>query len=138
MMKKTVIPALLVLAVVSSLVSCKKDSASTHDRLVARWNVSSVVYHMVTTSSTQNLTETPPDGAYIEFKADSSCFVNVALEGVDPGSQRWFADGNTLSVVHDGDTTAYDIKKLDGSSLTLYSKQGDESDYTETTIQAKK
>lgn len=120
---------------VLAFTSCKKDDdeGSTKDRLIGKWTIIKIDYNDFVGGTPDPYTETADPGSYLQLNADGS------LEAVtdDTYTGTWVVNDNKVTINENGNPdgpTTFDIKKLTGSELQLYSKEIDGADYYETTI----
>jgi hypothetical protein len=125
------------LAAATSLSGCKKDSASTQEKLIGKWPITGIDYHDFFDGESETYSEIPVPGSYYQFNSDGTL---VAHTDADYAG-TWELKNNTLIITDPlgiADTTALDIKKITATEMDLYIKEVDSLNYLETTIHLKK
>lgn len=126
------------IAVVSfTFTGCKKDKNEPKN-IVGRWQFVKSELKQTMNGQTTNNTTNAPEGSFIEFKADGS-FIGKT-DGMVSG--RWVLNNGRLHIDGGGaiesSDSGYEIKKVTGSELVLYSKDVDGSFSSEETVYLKK
>jgi hypothetical protein len=122
----------LVAVLVLFATSCKKDDASN---VQGKWNISKVVELDVFAGGTDTDEWSFP-GDYFNFKSGGS--FEGQFDG-DPISGSWAMDGGSkVNITVAGITESMTIKSSTSSSLVLSSRDGNSTDYSETTIYLQK
>lgn len=111
--------------------SCKKDSASSSDKLTGKWTVLYVNTHVVSNGQSATVIDTLKN-TYIQFNSDNSL---VASQNNQTSAGTWKLSGNTLIMVDASQSTSdtVNINKLTSTELQLYSKQTDGNNFSEQT-----
>ncbi len=131
-MKKILVSLLVVFTLVgtTTITGCKKDKeASKQEQIVGNWNMDKAYSVMSFGGSSQKDTTEFEDGEYVNFKADGTLTSN-------DGGGTWEISGSKLKITNPDEDgpQEFDIKKLDGTELQLYSKQTEGESFFESTL----
>ena len=130
-MKRILVSLLVVFTLVgtTTITGCKKDKeASKQEQIVGNWNMDKIYFEMNIAGTSQKDTTEFEDGEYVNFKADGTMSSN-------DGAGTWEIIGNKLKVTDPDDgPQEFDIKKLDGSELQLYTKEVEGESFFESTM----
>lgn len=130
-MKKVLVSLLVVFTLVgtTTITGCKKDKeASKQEQIVGTWNMDKIYFETNIAGTSQKDTTEFTDGEFVQFKADGTLTS-------DDGSGTWEVIGTKLKITDPDDgPQEFDIKKLDGSELQLYTKETEGESYFESTM----
>lgn len=130
-MKKILVSLLVVFTLVgtTTITGCKKDKeASKQEQIVGNWNMDKAYSVTNFGGSLQKDTTEFEDDEYVNFKADGTLTSN-------DGGGTWEIIGSKLKITDPtDDPQEFDIKKLDGSELQLYTKITEGESFVESTL----
>lgn len=136
-MKKTLVSLLVIftLAGTTTFVSCKKDKeASNQEQIVGTWTMDKILFEMNVGGVSQKDTTEFEAGESVEFKANGTV---TSSDG--DATSTWEITGTKLKVVDPEDgPQEFEIKRLNGTELQLYSKETDGDDFMESTLYLKR
>lgn len=122
---------------ITSLHSCKKSSSSSELGIIGKWSLVRWTSKQTTGTGIRTDGDKYNSGDYLEFYSDGKCIARIdnelsttTYELLDNQKTLWLRDNGKLDTPDDG----YEIKRMTGNDLELYSKETEASVTYETTI----
>ncbi len=124
--------------IIMLLNACKKDEATTQEKIIANWKIQNIMGTSVSggTSTSTNYVGQPSD--YIDFRADNKVYTSV--NGTVDTASYSVAGNNVTIIPNPGDAPlVYEVKSVSNTNLQLYNKNTiSATAYTEFTVNLKK
>lgn len=144
-MKKALFAFSAVFILVIVFASCKKEDNANQPqsvKILGKWNVVSSILHEKYMGADYYDTTKGMAGDYLEFQPGGIVKTRITEDGepTENTAGYFMPNDQTVSVVSQGDTSAFTIKTLTGNSLVLYSRYENTGGdfFSETTIDLKK
>ena len=125
--------------------SCKKEDNANQPnsvKVLGRWSVESSIFHEIYGGVEDYDTTKGIAGDYVEFQSGGILKTRITEDGqtTEATAGYFMPNDQAVSLVMEGDTSAFTIKTLTGNSLVLYSKyENAGSEYfSENTVNLKK